>query len=63
MKFLVDAQLPQSFCGWLQQSGHDARHTIHLPNGNRTTDQALVDIADRKGASSSPRTRTSSNPC
>ena len=49
MKFLVDAQLPQSFCGWREQAGHDARHTIHLPNGNRTTDQALVDIADREG--------------
>lgn len=49
MKFLVDAQLPQRFCEWLQQAGHDARHTIHLPGGNRTTDQALVDIADREG--------------
>ena len=49
MKFLVDAQLPQRFCNWLEQAGHDARHTLHLPNGNRTTDQALVDIADREG--------------
>ena len=49
MRFLVDAQLPQSFCAWLEQAGHDARHTLHLPNGNRTTDQALVGIADQEG--------------
>lgn len=49
MRFLVDARLPKRFCDWLEQAGHDARHTIHLPNGNLTTDQALVDIADREG--------------
>jgi predicted nuclease of predicted toxin-antitoxin system len=49
VKFLVDAQLPQRFCDWLEQAGHDARHTLHLPNGNRTTDRALVDIPDRVG--------------
>lgn len=42
--------MPKRFCDWLEQAGHDARHTIHLPNGNLTTDQALVDIADREGS-------------
>jgi predicted nuclease of predicted toxin-antitoxin system len=31
MKFLVDAQLPRRFCGWLTEAGHDALHTLDLP--------------------------------
>lgn len=33
MKLLVDAQLPRRFCGWLTEAGHDAVHTLDLPQG------------------------------
>ena len=47
MKFLVDAQLPMSFVGWLRQHGHDALHTLDLPLGNRTPDSDVVACAIR----------------
>ena len=46
MRSLVDAQLPRRVCAWLRDTGHDATHTLDLPNGNRTTDSQLLDIAD-----------------
>ncbi len=49
MKFLVDAQLPRRMCGWLIDCGHDALHTLDLPLGNRTPDQALIERADLDG--------------
>lgn len=48
MRFLVDAQLPRRFCGWLSEAGHDAVHTLDLPHGNRTTDNEILDIAERE---------------
>lgn len=48
MKFLVDAQLPRRFCGWLTEDGHDAVHTLDLPHGNRTTDNEILDVAERE---------------
>ncbi len=47
MKFLVDAQLPVRFVGWLRQHGHDALHTLDLPLGNRTPDSDVVACAIR----------------
>ena len=47
MKFLVDAQLPMRFAGWLRQHGHDAVHTLDLPLGNRTPDSDIVECAVR----------------
>ena len=41
MKFLVDAQLPRRLARWLQGAGHDALHTLELPDGNRTTDAEI----------------------
>jgi predicted nuclease of predicted toxin-antitoxin system len=38
MKFLVDAQLPRRLVYRLREAGHDALHTLDLPNGNRTSD-------------------------
>src|SRR5215475_14984672 len=38
MKFLVDAQLPRRVVYRLREAGHDALHTLDLPNGNRTSD-------------------------
>lgn len=45
MKFLVDAQLPRRMAGWLRDQGHDALHTLDLPDRNRTTDEAITEIA------------------
>jgi predicted nuclease of predicted toxin-antitoxin system len=47
MKFLVDAQLPRRMVGWLNAAGCDAVHTLDLPDGNRTTDQQIIDLADQ----------------
>ena len=43
MKFLVDAQLLARF---LSSSGHDALHTLELPDGNRATDARIAEVAD-----------------
>ena len=48
MRFLVDAQLPRRFRGWLTEAGHDAVHTLDLPQGNRTSDNEILDVADRE---------------
>ena len=46
MKFLLDAQLPRRAVEWFAESGHDAIHTFDLPQGNVTTDQTLILVAD-----------------
>jgi predicted nuclease of predicted toxin-antitoxin system len=48
MRFLIDAQLPRRFCSWLNEVGFDAKHTLDLPSGNRTTDAEIVEIAGRE---------------
>jgi predicted nuclease of predicted toxin-antitoxin system len=45
----VDAQLPVKLVQLLRTAGHDAVHTSELPEGNRTTDQALARKADVEG--------------
>lgn len=45
MKFLIDAQLPPSLATLLNERGHDAIHTLSLPEKNFTTDQILNDIS------------------
>lgn len=47
MKFLIDAQLPRRFAVWLNEAGHDARHTLDLPLGNRTPDSEVIACAMR----------------
>lgn len=49
MKFVVDAQLPRRIALWLREHGHDALHTLDLPDANRTTDAAIVALAQRDG--------------
>ena len=49
MKFLIDAQLPRRSVAWLTAAGCDAIHTLDLPDGNRTTDGQINDVADREG--------------
>jgi predicted nuclease of predicted toxin-antitoxin system len=46
VKFLVDAQLPARLARYLNSSGHDALHTLELPDGNRTTDASVAEIAE-----------------
>jgi len=48
MRFLVDAQLPLQLARWLALSAHDVRHTLELPDGNRTGDHEIVEIATRE---------------
>lgn len=47
MKFLVDAQMPRRVCAWLRESGHEATHTLDLPDCNRTTDATILTVADQ----------------
>lgn len=41
MRFLIDAQLPHRLARWLAALGHDAVHTLDLPDGNRTPDASI----------------------
>jgi len=45
MKFLIDAQLPRRLSIHLGQAGFEATHTLDLPDGNQTTDRALIDFS------------------
>ena len=45
MKFLIDAQLPRRLATELKQAGFEATHTLELLDGNRTTDQALINLS------------------
>ena len=47
MRFLVDAQLPRRLALWLQQRRHDAVHTLHLAQRNRTPDPSLLALANQ----------------
>lgn len=49
MNFLVDAHLPRRLAYRLRDAGHDARHTLDLPNGNRTADTEICEISAREG--------------
>jgi len=45
VKFLVDAQLPHKLAELLESLGHDALHTLDLPEKNRTSDESLRQLA------------------
>jgi predicted nuclease of predicted toxin-antitoxin system len=49
VKFLIDAQLPARLAEFLTGAGHNAIHTTELPNGNRSTDQQIAELADADG--------------
>lgn len=49
MKFLVDAQLPARPARFLAGAGHDVVHTSELPEGNRTADARIAEVADGEG--------------
>lgn len=46
MKFLIDAQLPTRLEALLGEHGHDVVHTSALPDGNRSTDRQICELAD-----------------
>ena len=46
MIFLIDANLPRRLVRIFQDRGHDAVHTLDLPNGNTTPDAALLDYSE-----------------
>lgn len=47
MKFLIDANLPRRIASIFQERGHDAVHTLDLPEGNATADTALLDYSEK----------------
>ncbi len=46
MTFLIDAQLPRRLARMLQQYGHQAYHTLDLPQHNSTDDAEIMQFAD-----------------
>ena len=46
MNFLIDAHLPRRLARLLQQYGHQAYHTLDLPQQNRTDDDEIMQFAD-----------------
>lgn len=46
MRFLVDAQLPARLARALATAGHDTVHTSELPDGNRSSDATICEVAD-----------------
>jgi len=49
MRFLIDAQLPRRLSFWLMAAGHEALHTLDLPDGNRTPDEELNRLSIQGG--------------
>jgi len=45
VKFIVDAQLPQSLAIYLQSRGYDTIHTITLPEKNKTKDGSIIALS------------------
>lgn len=45
MRFLIDAHLPRRLVILLASAGHDAIHTLDLPDGNKTTDVFILKVA------------------
>lgn len=45
MKFLIDAHLPPSLRGIFQAAGHDAIHTLDLPERNASRDGAINEVS------------------
>ena len=47
MNFLIDANLPRRIVRIFQERGHDAVHTLELPEGNATADAAILDYSEK----------------
>lgn len=50
MNWLVDTQLPHQLATALKQRGHHAVHASELPGGHLSSDEAIIDHADREDA-------------
>jgi predicted nuclease of predicted toxin-antitoxin system len=50
MHIIIDTHLPRRLVALFQRAGHDATHTLDLPDQNRTTDQAIMHFADTHAA-------------
>lgn len=48
MKFLVDAQLPKSISNFLNSLGYNSIHTLELPNKNNTSDNQIIELAEKE---------------
>ena len=48
MRFLVDAQLPRRLAVFLDGAGHEALHTLDLPDRNTTSDRRIAELADQE---------------
>ncbi|MGI8536291.1 MAG: DUF5615 family PIN-like protein [Mycobacteriales bacterium] len=44
----MDAQLPARLARFLSGAGHDALHATELPDGNRTPDGRIAELADEE---------------
>lgn len=49
MRFVVDAQLPETLVDHLQHLGNDAIHVKRLPGGGDTSDSEITTFADSAG--------------
>ncbi len=49
MKFIIDAQLPKSLAVFFSENGHEAIHTLDLPDKNKTTDNQITELAGKYG--------------
>jgi len=47
MNFLIDANLPRRLVGIFHERGHEAVHTLDLPESNASADSALLDYSDQ----------------
>lgn len=45
MKFLIDAQLPKKLSDLLNNKGYDTLHAVQLPNGNKSSDDQIIEIS------------------
>ena len=45
MRFLLDAQLPKKLSEFLKWKGYDSKHTLDLPDKNKTTDTQINKIS------------------
>jgi predicted nuclease of predicted toxin-antitoxin system len=49
VKFLIDAQLPRRLAWLITHTGHDAIHTLDLPEKNSTSDENIINVAISEG--------------
>jgi predicted nuclease of predicted toxin-antitoxin system len=48
MNVLLDAHLPRRLVAVFRTAGHDAIHTLDLPDGNATSDAQILTVAERE---------------